>query len=89
MKKRSGFPRTCSDTYRPSGGENGREERNAMEEKRKRCRYCNEIMLSDGETCPNCGKRKQNPFYLQGEFWGLMIALAISVIALAAAIMNL
>lgn len=60
-----------------------------MKPKNKRCRYCGERLLSDGETCPNCGKRKQVPFFLQAEFWGLAIALAMAVIAFAAVLTNL
>lgn len=54
-----------------------------------RCRYCGEALLSDRITCPNCGKRRQLPFYRQGEFWGLLIALAATGIAVASVILSL
>ena len=54
-----------------------------------RCRYCGESLLSDRITCPNCGKRRQNPFYLQGEFWGLLAALAVTGIAVASVVARL
>ena len=54
-----------------------------------RCRYCGASLLSDRMTCPNCGVKKQHPFYLQGEFWGLLTALALSIFAFAAVWGNL
>ena len=62
-----------------------------MEERKRvapRCRYCGEALLSDGTSCPNCGQRKQSPFFLQGEFWGLLAALALSATAFVTALMK-
>ena len=60
------------------------------EDKREliRCRYCGEALLSDGTTCPNCGQQEQSSFFLQGEFWGLLAALALSVMAFATALVK-
>ena len=55
----------------------------ANEQKIIRCRYCGSVLLSDGKICPNCGQRKQFPLFLQGEFWALLVSIALSVTAFA------
>ena len=75
----------------PKGEESLDTEETGMGESKQeiiRCRYCGEALLSDRRTCPNCGQQKQFPFFLQGEFWGILVALTLSVIALASAIMK-
>ena len=54
-----------------------------------RCRYCGETLLADRVTCPNCGKIPQLPFYRQGEFWGLLVALMAVGIAVASTVLGM
>ena len=50
------------------------------------CRYCGETLLSDRNTCPNCGSRKQPPVFLLAEFWGILAAIALAGFAFATAL---
>ena len=50
------------------------------------CRYCDKA--PDDAACSGCERQKDAPLHLQGEFWGLLVAILLSLIAFVTVLMR-